>query len=196
MLTRKFSWSVIFALVLVFFSVLASLAESSQPEQPQHFVNVSGIACTTPEGPGYVDFMVWSWAAESPKGDNPEVSVQYQIETADGYVTGYTDYMTGTFSSENHYRFGSTLHVTGDVKRVTLIVTALGEWGDGRDGGQMTYLELFPADCDGTTADPVKGEPMTNRLFLPNVQRSGMVPLLLLVAPAALFGGAGKREGR
>lgn len=195
MLSHKFVWSAILALVFVLLFALSALAD--QPEQPEHSINVQASACLVSIGnpvipAGYVDFGVSSWANESPKGDNPDILVQYQIELQNGQVSGYRDLMHGSFTADGHYRFASTIYITGDVKRLSLIVTALGEWGDGFAGGQMTVLDLFPVDCDGTTSDPVEGEPMNNRLFLPNVQRS-MVPWLLLVAPVVLLGAAARK---
>lgn len=187
MLSRKFAGSVISTLVLIIISALIALAEQpDQPDQPDHFVNVAGTACAVDEA-SYADFTVESWTTESP-GDNGDVLVQYQVETADGQVSGYNDYMHGAFTASNRHKFGGTLHMTGDVKRVSLLVTALGTWGDGRAGGQMSYLELYPADCDGVTAEPVSGEPLRHQLWLPSLQRSAVIPLLLLAAPAVLFG--------
>ena len=151
--------------------ILTSLHALAKVEQPDHFVNLIGIACTTPNGAGYVDFTATSWASESPKGDNPDIGVQYQIETGDGKVSGYTDLMHGKFTAAGRYQFSSTLYMTGDVVRVTLVVTALGTWGDGRAGGQMTVAEFHPQECDGVTGEPVTGEPLSDQLWLPMVTR-------------------------
>lgn len=151
--------------------LLASFRAQAKVAQPDHFINLTGTACATPDTAGYVDFTATSWVNESPKGDNPDIGVQYQVETGDGKVSGYVDLMHGKFTAAGRYQFSSTLYLTGDVVRVTLIATALGTWGDGRAGGQMTVVELHPQDCDGVTGEPVTGEPLSAQLWLPMVAR-------------------------
>lgn len=151
--------------------ILTALHTLAKVERPDHFVNLTGVACMTQDTAGYVDFTVTSWVNESPKGDNPDIGVQYQVETGDGKVSGYVDLMHGKFTTEGRYQFSSTLYLTDDVVRVTLVVTALGAWGDGRAGGQMTVAELHPQECDGVTGEPVTGEPLRNQLWLPIVAR-------------------------
>lgn len=147
--------------------------------EPDHAINVSAVSCMVTDSAGspvsgYVDFIVASWANEPAKGENDDILVQYQIETQDGQVSAYHDYMHGKFTADGHYRFGGTLSVGGNIKRVSLIVTALATWGDGFQGGQMTYLEIHPIDCDGVTAEPITGEPMRDRLWLPIVSSSAV----------------------
>lgn len=163
------------AILIVVALILLSFAYAhGEVNEPDHAIGVSAISCMATDSAsnpvsGYVDFIVASWASEPGKGENSDVLVQYQIETQDGYVSGYADYMHGKFTAAGHYRFGSTLSIGGNVKRVSLIVTAVATWGDGLPGGQMTYLEIHPASCDGVTAEPITGEPMRNLLWLPIV---------------------------
>lgn len=163
------------ATLIVVALILLSFAHAHAEEnEPDHAISVSAISCMATDSTGipvsgYVDFIVASWANEPGKGENSDILVQYQIEEDDGYVSGYHDYMHGKFTAAGHYRFGDTLSIGGNVKRVSLIVTAVATWGDGLPGGQMTYLEIHPASCDGVTAEPITGEPMRNRLWLPIV---------------------------
>lgn len=157
-------------LLTLLVGIIGALDASAATNEPQHAINVIATACKVDQS-GYVDFVVSSWVNESPKGDNDDILVQYQDETEDGQVSGYTDLMHGKFTQSGNYRFSSTLYITGDIKRVSLIVTAVGAWGDGFNGGQMAYLEAFPEDCDGVTGSPVVGEPMYKALWLPLVVR-------------------------
>ena len=161
--------SAILLFVLVV-GIIGALDASAATNEPQHAINVSATACKVDQS-GYVDFVVSSWVNESPKGDNDDILVQYQDETEDGNVSGYTDLMHGKFTQSGNYRFASTLYITGDVKRLSLIITAVGAWGDGFNGGQIAYLEAFPEDCDGVTGSPIVGEPMYKALWLPLVVR-------------------------
>ena len=165
---------VIFILAMSILLALPIARASAATNEPNHAINVSAISCMATDSAsnpisGYVDFIASSWAIETGKGENDDILVQYQIETQDGQVSGYRDYMHGKFTKAGHYRFNDTLYISGNVKRVSLIVTALAVWGDGFQSGQMTYLEIRPTNCDGVTAEPITGEPMHNRLWLPIV---------------------------
>lgn len=169
----------VFILAMSILLALPIVRVSAATNEPDHAISVSAISCMATDGAGspvsgYVDFIVASWANEPGKGENSDILVQYQIETQDGQVSAYHDYMHGKFTAAGYYRFGSTLSISGNVKRVSLIVTAVAAWGDGIPGGQMTYLEIHPASCDGVTAEPIMGEPMRNLLWLPIVS-SGVV---------------------
>jgi hypothetical protein len=163
--------AILIVMALILLSFTYAHAEENEPD---HAINVSAISCMATDSAsnpvsGYVDFIVASWSNEPGEGENDDILVQYQIETQGGYVSGYHDYMHGKFTEAGHYRFSDTLLIGGNVKRVSLIVTAVAAWGDDFQGGQMTYLEIRPTNCDGVTAEPITGEPMHNRLWLPIV---------------------------
>lgn len=140
--------------------------------ETNHLAYLSATACQVTNGntpSGYVDFQVWSWDNDTLGGLNPDVLVQYQVELTNGQVSGYQDYMHGAFTDENLRRFNSTIYTTGDIKRLTLVVTVLGTWGNGHAGGQVTTLDTFPTNC--ATSDPDISETHRYYNFLPALYR-------------------------
>lgn len=159
-------------IVLTLYPLQAQEQQTQEPEvpqeqeQPMHGIQLTAMSCLildplTPDPlDGYVDFTARSWSGNPLNGENPSVLVQYQLETDTGFVTDYRSFMYGKFTKENKFRFSGTLYVGGNTKRVTLLVTALGEWSDHTQGGQMTDVDLYLYACDGTTSLPVEGEPV------------------------------------
>lgn len=167
------------ACIVVCILALLVMPAHAATNEPNHAINVSALSCMATDGAsnaisGYVDFIASSWSTEQGKGENEDILVQYQIETTDGQVSAYHDYMHGKFTEAGYYRFSDMLSIGGNVKRVSLIVTAMAAWGDGVQGGQMTYLEIHPANCDGVTMAPATGEPMHERLWLPIVSANSV----------------------
>jgi len=117
--------------------------EPSTNQESQHTIILEAQACIK-DGLTTVAYKATSWA-QSTAGENPAIEITYQHQ-AGNQVSGYEWTATAPFQKPS-YGFDGNFQINAAATRVTVIATAKGKWGDGRSGGQMTDVTLYPATC-------------------------------------------------
>ena len=167
--SMKYLISLIVATLIL---LLIALNAHASPVTPQHWINVTAVAC---QGPSNVEvrYTATSWATGD-DGSNDNVQFAYQTESNSNVVSAYNvvtadDGSNFHFGQDNNYTISGSLLVPSDTVRISLVFTVLVNWNSGFPGGQVAYYDVATQQCDSTTGESEVGE--TSRIFLASLYR-------------------------